>query len=55
VRHCLNYIRQMVICHNDAKLEPSQYFLNKNPVDLSGIREYSDWEAVYNEIEASFE
>ncbi|KAF8513326.1 hypothetical protein BU17DRAFT_68837 [Hysterangium stoloniferum] len=50
-RHCLNYIRQMVVCRNDANLEPFQYLSNKNPVDLSGIWECKDWEAVYDEIE----
>ncbi|KAF8513316.1 hypothetical protein BU17DRAFT_53316 [Hysterangium stoloniferum] len=50
-RHCLNYIRQMVVCRNDANLEPFQYFSNINPVDLSGIWECKEWEAVYDEIE----
>jgi hypothetical protein len=51
-RHCLNYIRQVVMCRADIQLEPFRSALHdKSPIDLNGIYECNDWEAVYNEIE----
>jgi len=49
-RHCLNYVRQMVLCHGDWELESFQFASHKNPIDWHGIYECKDWEAVYNEV-----
>ncbi|KAF9466023.1 hypothetical protein BDZ94DRAFT_1319975 [Collybia nuda] len=54
-RHCLNYIRQMVTCRADTFLEPFRSSSNnKGPVDLTGVYECKDWEAVYDEIEKNY-
>lgn len=51
-KHCLNYIRQVVTCRADIHLEPFRSSSNdKGPVDLTGVYECKDWEAVYHEIE----
>lgn len=53
-RHCLNYIRQVVMCRADMQLEPFRSSKHdKGPVDLTGIYQCRDWEAVYNEIEGN--
>ncbi|KAF9476009.1 hypothetical protein BDN70DRAFT_882971 [Pholiota conissans] len=49
-RHCLNYVRQMVMCHGDLELESFQFASHKNPIDWHGVYECKDWEAVYNEV-----
>ncbi|KIJ94037.1 hypothetical protein K443DRAFT_131789 [Laccaria amethystina LaAM-08-1] len=43
-RHCLNYIRQMVMCRGDLELKSFQFASHKNPVDLFGVYECKDWE-----------
>ncbi|KAF8971920.1 hypothetical protein BDZ97DRAFT_1650644 [Flammula alnicola] len=48
-RHCLNYVRQMVMCHGDLELESFQFASHKNPIDWRGVYECKDWEAVFNE------
>lgn len=47
-RHCLNYVRQMVLCRGDMHLEAFQYPNNKDPIDKEGLYECRDWEAVYD-------
>ncbi|KDR85984.1 hypothetical protein GALMADRAFT_53171 [Galerina marginata CBS 339.88] len=49
-RHCLNYVRQMVMCHGDLELESFQFASHKNPIDWHGVYECKDWEAVYNGV-----
>lgn len=49
-RHCLNYLRQMVMCRGDLELESFQFASNKNPINLHGVYECKDWEAVYAEV-----
>lgn len=49
-RHCLNYVRQMVMCHGDIELESFQFASHKNPIDWHGVYECKDWEAVYSEV-----
>lgn len=55
VRHCLNYVRQMVMCHGDLELESFQYASHKDPIDWRGVYECKDWEAVYNEVKRNQE
>ncbi|KZT04285.1 uncharacterized protein LAESUDRAFT_728090 [Laetiporus sulphureus 93-53] len=50
-RHCLNYVKQMVLCRGDLQLEPFLAPSNTAPIDLYGTYECRDWGAVYKEIE----
>lgn len=50
-RHCLNYIKQMVLCRGDTNLEPFQYPNHQDPIDMEGIYECRDWGAVYAEVQ----
>lgn len=50
-RHCLNYIKQMILCRGDTNLEPFQYPNQNDPIDMEGIYECRDWGAVYREVE----
>lgn len=47
-RHCLNYLKQMVLCRGDLQLETMQYSSHTNPIDLLGVYECRDWGAVYD-------
>lgn len=49
-RHCLNYVRQMVTCRGDLHLESFQYASHRDPIDLRGIYECKDFEALYREV-----
>ncbi|KAJ7635710.1 hypothetical protein DFH06DRAFT_661253 [Mycena polygramma] len=44
-RHCINYIRQMVLCRGDTRLEPMVNFFKEN--NIRGSRTCSDWTQVY--------
>ncbi|KAI0354434.1 hypothetical protein OH77DRAFT_1521711 [Trametes cingulata] len=50
-RHCMNYIRQMILCRGDTHLDPYQYSSNIRPVDPNPIRRCLDWRAVYRAVE----
>ncbi|KAI0631448.1 hypothetical protein C8Q77DRAFT_1218934 [Trametes polyzona] len=52
-RHCMNYIRQMVLCRGDTHLDPYQYPSNVRPVDANPIRRCRDWRAVYEAVDAN--
>ncbi|KAH9850980.1 hypothetical protein C2E23DRAFT_733937 [Lenzites betulinus] len=52
-RHCMNYIRQMILCRGDTHLDPYQYPSNVRPVDANPIRRCLDWRAVYEAVEAN--
>ncbi|KAF8167188.1 hypothetical protein B0H34DRAFT_779054 [Crassisporium funariophilum] len=54
-RHCLNYLRQMVMCRGDLELESFQFASHKNPIDWHGVYECKDWEAVHKEMEKNQE
>lgn len=49
-RHCLNYLKQMVLCRGDIKVESMRYKTHKDPIDLLGIYECRDWGAVYDAV-----
>lgn len=57
LQHCMNYIRQMVLCASDLTLEPEEY----NPVtesrDATGVgvtHTCHDWSAVYDTINDNY-
>ncbi|KAF9809789.1 hypothetical protein IEO21_07264 [Rhodonia placenta] len=50
-RHCLNYLRQMVLCRGDLQLEPFLAPSHYKPIDLYGMYVCRDWGAVYREVE----
>ncbi|KAI0654304.1 hypothetical protein C8Q70DRAFT_1028738 [Cubamyces menziesii] len=50
-RHCMNYIRQMILCRGDTHLDPYQYPSNNKPVEPNPIRRCLDWRAVYDAVE----
>ncbi|CAL1715779.1 unnamed protein product [Somion occarium] len=54
-RHCLNYIKQMMLCRADAYLEPFWYDNHNGPIDLYSFYECKDWGAVYGEIKKNQE
>jgi hypothetical protein len=45
-RHCLNYLRQMVLCRSDVRLEN----LRGNRGTYPGLVTCKDWAAVYKEV-----
>ncbi|KIL71222.1 hypothetical protein M378DRAFT_154723 [Amanita muscaria Koide BX008] len=49
-RHCLNYIKQMILCRGDVHLESFNYASHIDPIDQSGEWECRDWDAVYREV-----
>ncbi|KAF8346124.1 hypothetical protein F5887DRAFT_962799 [Amanita rubescens] len=48
-RHCLNYMKQMVLCRGDVHLESFNYASHLDPIDQSGDWECRDWGLVYKE------
>ncbi|KAI1782599.1 hypothetical protein LXA43DRAFT_1103693 [Ganoderma leucocontextum] len=52
-RHCMNYIRQMILCRGDTHLDPYQYPSNIHPVEPHPVRRCLDWRAVYEAVEAN--
>lgn len=52
-RHCLNYVKQMVLCHGDVQLEPKQYPNGTEAAAIDQIYECRDWIAVYDKVKES--
>ena len=52
-RHCMNYIREMILCRGDTNLDPYQYPSNIKPVEPHPVRRCLDWRAVYAATEES--
>ncbi|OJT11911.1 hypothetical protein TRAPUB_11557 [Trametes pubescens] len=50
-RHCLNYIRQQLMCRGDLQLDPYQYPHKVRAVHPHAIRKCKDWRAVYAKVE----
>lgn len=48
-RHCLNYLKQMMLCRGDVHLESFNYASHIDPIDQSGDWECRDWDVVYKE------
>ncbi|KAH9943873.1 hypothetical protein B0H21DRAFT_747371 [Amylocystis lapponica] len=47
---CMNYVRQMSLCHQNTFLDPFQYAHKIAPVDPHPVRRCRDWRAVYEEV-----
>ena len=52
-KHCLNYIKQMVLCRGDTQLEPFQYPNHIDPINTDQVYECRDWSAVYDKVKES--
>lgn len=50
-RHCLNYLRQTVLCRADLQLEPVIDPDGPHAVDMHGERTCFDWRQVYARVE----
>jgi len=51
-QHCLNYLRQSLLCLADTRLEPVRAAQPPNVVTLAGDYECKDWTALYKAAEA---
>ncbi|KAJ7028061.1 hypothetical protein C8F04DRAFT_1399116 [Mycena alexandri] len=49
--HCLNYLRQMVLCRSDLRLESVENSDGANAVDMYGELTCVDWRQVYSRVE----
>lgn len=47
IRHCLNYLRQMILCRGDTLLEMVQDPVSSR-VDKFGVYQCRDWAVVYD-------
>ncbi|KAI0821762.1 hypothetical protein BC628DRAFT_1412729 [Trametes gibbosa] len=50
-KHCLNYIRQQLLCREDLQLDPYQYPHKVRALHPHAIRKCKDWRAVYEKVE----
>ncbi|KAK7006724.1 hypothetical protein R3P38DRAFT_3601439 [Favolaschia claudopus] len=50
-RHCLNYLRLMVLCRADLRLESVQNRDGMHAVDMYGDLTCTDWRQVYARVE----
>ncbi|KAJ7780144.1 hypothetical protein DFH07DRAFT_765445 [Mycena maculata] len=50
-RHCLNYLRQTLLCRSDLRLETVQDPDGAHAVDMYGDLTCSDWRQVYARVE----
>lgn len=49
-RHCLNYLKQMMLCRADSYLESFEYDNSHRPIDLLSVYECKDWGAVHEAV-----
>ncbi|KAJ7153217.1 hypothetical protein C8R46DRAFT_1166192 [Mycena filopes] len=55
MQHCLNYIRQMILCSPDLTLEPPDVLTRDFELDRVGATHIcSDWESMYTEAASNF-
>ena len=47
-RHCLNYLRQMVLCRSDTYLESAYSLTAKHTVEITTPKTCQDWSQVYD-------
>jgi hypothetical protein len=50
VRHCMNYLRQMVLCRGDRRLERVVDPYGKHAVQVRDPQTCKDWRVVYDRI-----
>lgn len=49
-RHCLNYLKQMMLCRADNYMEVFQYDNSDGPIDLFQMYECRDWSVVHEAV-----
>lgn len=49
-RHCMNYLKQMILCRGDTFLEPMIHPSQDDGPELNQVYECRDWEAVYAKV-----
>ncbi|KAJ7065426.1 hypothetical protein C8F01DRAFT_1125587 [Mycena amicta] len=49
-RHCMNYLRQTMLCRGDLRLEPVQDPDGPHAVDMWGDMTCKDWRVVYDAV-----
>jgi Mycotoxin biosynthesis protein UstYa len=52
-RHCMNYIRQMVLCRGDLKLERVVDPYGAHSVQIRDPKTCLDWRSLYSQVEAN--
>ena len=52
-QHCMNYLREMLMCHADDMLDPYQYAHKIRALNAQPVRRCRDWRAVYERVEKS--
>lgn len=48
VKHCLNYLRQMILCRSDLYLENVRDPIGPHAVDVTHVGTCKDWRKVYD-------
>ncbi|KZV82435.1 hypothetical protein EXIGLDRAFT_778581 [Exidia glandulosa HHB12029] len=51
IQHCFNYIRQMILCRSDIRLEPIDPTHGAKAVDAAQLHTCRDWSRVYELLE----
>ncbi|KAJ7038978.1 hypothetical protein C8F04DRAFT_1209324 [Mycena alexandri] len=55
MQHCLNYLRQMILCSPDLTLEPADVLTRDFELDRTGATHVcSDWTSLYSEAAANW-
>lgn len=49
-RHCLNYLRQTLMCRSDIHLDAYQYLHKVNALDSHPVRKCRNWTSVYEKV-----
>lgn len=52
-QHCMNYLRQMLMCHADQMLDPYQYVHKTRALNAQPVRRCLDWRVVYERVESN--
>ncbi|KAJ7060894.1 hypothetical protein C8F01DRAFT_1290971 [Mycena amicta] len=50
-RHCMNYLRQAILCRVDSRLEPVRQLEGDHTVDVWGDMTCRDWTKVYERVD----
>ncbi|KAI0755661.1 hypothetical protein C8Q74DRAFT_1304876 [Fomes fomentarius] len=49
-RHCMNYLRQVIMCRGDLVVDWYQYVHKINSLNRHAVRRCKDWTAVYEKV-----
>ncbi len=56
VKHCLNYLRQGILCSPDLALEPGDFEMQDFEVERTlGVHECKDWAPIYDFVARNYE